>query len=194
MNRHIRTSPRSGKSILMALAMFVAMLAAGSPSVSAQDQDVSEVTAAMDGMMLATLEASYTVTYHHTEKNRVFKDNIYYQKDLATVDYGFKFVEGKEPKIIRKGDKCILTATVRNSPFRPKNRRTVKRESTDGEMQLKDEEGRYIDVDHIMNTKVLSEEQKYRAEHMEVAKSKMNQLFRIYAAKYRCDPDLEFVK
>ena len=194
MNRHIRTSPRSGKSILMALAMFVAMLAAGSPAVSAQDQDVSEVTAAMDGMMLATLEASYTVTYHHTEKNRVFKDNIYYQKDLATVDYGFKFVEGKEPKIIRKGDKCILTATVRNSPFRPANRGTLVRASTDGEMQLKDEDGNYVNLDRIMNMRVLEEELKFRSAHMEIARSKISQYFRIYAAKLGCDSGLEFAK
>ena len=192
MNRHLRTFPRSGKSILLTLAISIAMLAAGSPAVSAQDRDVREVIAAMNGMMLATLEASYTVTYHHKEKNLVFKDNIYYQKDLATIDYGFQFV--KEPTIIRKGDKCFLTATVRNSPFRPKNRRTVKKEFTDLEMQIKDEDGRPVDVDHIMNTKLLNEEQKYRAEHMEVARSKMTQLFGIYAAKYHCEPDLEFVK
>ncbi len=56
--KNTRTFFRSGKSMLMALVMPVAMLAAGSPAVSAQDQDVSEVVAAMNGMMLATLEAS----------------------------------------------------------------------------------------------------------------------------------------
>ncbi len=190
--KNTRTFFRSGKSMLMALVMPVAMLAAGSPAVSAQDQDVSEVVAAMNGMMLATLEASYSVTYHHTEENLIFKNNIYYQKDLASIDYGFQFV--KPPRIIKDGDNCILSAVVRNSPFRPKNRRTVVRESTDGEMRLKDKDGIYVDVDHIMNNKMLDEERKYRDEHMEIAKSKMNQLFGIYAAKYHCEPDLEFVK
>ena len=192
MNRHIRISPHSGKSVLLAFAMSVAMIAAGSPAVSAQDQDVSEVTAAMNGLMLATLEATYTVTYHHTEENMIFKDNIYYQKDLARIDYGFKFV--KPPKIVRDGDSCILAAAVRASDFRPKNRETVIRQSTDGEMRLKNKDGNYVDVDQIMNGKVLEEEKKFRAEHMEIARSKMNQLFGIYAAKYGCVPELDFVK
>ena len=192
MNRHIRIFPRSGKSVLLAFVMSVAMIAAGSPAVSAQDQDVSEVTAAMNGLMLATLEATYTVTYHHTEENMIFKDNIYYQKDLARIDYGFKFV--KPPKIIRDGDICILSAAVRESDFRPKNRETVIRQSTDGEMRLKNKDGNYVDVDLIMNGKVLEEEKKFRAEHMEIARSKMNQLFGIYAAKYGCVPELDFVK
>ncbi len=192
MNRHIRISPRSGKSVLLAFAMSVAMIAAGSPAVSAQDQDVSEVTAAMNGLMLATLEATYTVTYHHTEENMIFKDNIYYQKDLARIDYGFKFV--KPPKIVRDGDSCILSAAVRESDFRPKNRETVIRQSTDGEMRLKNKDGNYVDVDQIMNGKVLEEEKKFRAEHIEIARSKMNQRFGIYAAKYGCVPELDFVK
>ena len=195
MKTRIKTSitARFGKTFIQALAMSVA-LAAGSPAVSAQDQDVSEITAAMNGMMLATLEASYTVTYHQSEEHWITRDDIYYQKDLATIGYGFQFVAGKEPDIIRKGDKCILTATVRNSPFRIQNRQTLVLVSADEGMQLKDDDGRHVDVDRILNKKVEEEERKFRAEHMEIAKSNLKQFFGIYAAKIGCVPKLEFVK
>ncbi|WP_406040239.1 hypothetical protein [Succinimonas sp.] len=195
MKMRLSTSilPRSVKSVLQTLAMSAA-LAVSSPAVCAQDQDVSEVVAAMNGMMQATLEASYTVTYHRSVPHLIFKDDIYYRKDLVTIDYGFQFVADKEPDIVWKGDKCILTATVRNSPFRPANRGTLVRASTDGEMQLKDEDGNNVDLDRIMNMRVLEEELKYRTAHMEIARSKISQYFRIYAAKLGCEPRLEFAK
>ena len=195
MKMRLSTSilPRSVKSVLQTLAMSAA-LAVSSPAVCAQDQDVSEVVAAMNGMMQATLEASYTVTYHRSMPHLIFKDDIYYRKDLVTIDYGFQFVAGKEPDIVWKGDKCILTATVRNSPFRPANRGTLVRASTDGEMQLKDEDGNYVNLDRIMNMRVLEEELKFRSAHMEIARSKISQYFRIYAAKLGCDSGLEFAK
>ncbi len=56
MKMRLSTSilPRSVKSVLQTLAMSAA-LAVSSPAVCAQDQDVSEVVAAMNGMMQATL-------------------------------------------------------------------------------------------------------------------------------------------
>jgi hypothetical protein len=61
-------------------------------------------------------------------------------------------------------------------------------------MQLKDEDGNYVNLDRIMNMRVLEEELKFRSAHMEIARSKISQYFRIYAAKLGCDSGLEFAK
>ncbi len=142
-----------------------------------------EITAAIEQMLISNLESTYFISHTNFTENMIFRDNLFYQKDVAKVDYGFKILES--PHIQRTEEGCTLMASVEKSKHNPTNRETIKYELSHPDERVT------FDVNKIMNNKLAQEEKLYDELNYGKAKENVISLFDMYAAKLGCQAKLE---
>ncbi len=175
--------------------LTTALLMLSSTTAPALDFDEKEAQSHIDNVMkqfmASSLEATYFISITNLEKNMIFSDNLFYQKDVVKVDYGFDFKDG--PRIYEDADgKCVLSATVAPSKSVPIDRQTVTREYSDKDYEIKDHAGMPINVDVQMNINLRREERLYYHDMMKIAQSKITTMMDLFAKKYNCTLMLKF--
>jgi hypothetical protein len=144
----------------------------------------TEVEKKLQNILVATLEASYFVSYLNYKENLVFRDDMYYQKDLAKVDYSF--VVNKSPKFIIDNGKCVLTAEISRAKRNPINKQTVLLKTSHKGNTVKNE-----DVAKIINDKLQEYDLKFREANYKIAENNIRNLLDWISNKHNCALDLQ---
>lgn len=139
---------------------------------------------------IASLEVIYTLTFAHFEKNIITSDDLYIQKDIVSMDYGFA-LDDKSIQVVDSGGRKTLQVRLGEGRVLATNRTSLGMPETTHKGYLPvDATGKSIDVDEKLNKDLEELKRKYDEENLATAKENLKTLFRIIAEKY--DLDLDF--
>lgn len=139
----------------------------------------------LDEITHSTLEANYYLFYIHEIKNTIFRNEYFYQKDLATVDYGFEY-EDKPNLTYDENKVCTLNVKVKPSQRNPVDRKTLIRQMTDPKMELLDNFGHKVDIDIEMNKLLAQERRAYENRIVENSYKNLQLFLSNYATSINC--------
>lgn len=150
-----------------------------------EEYDLEKDRQYLDEITHSTLEANYYLFYIHEIKNTIFRNEYFYQKDLAKVDYGFEYEE--KPYLTYDENKvCTLNVTVKPSRRNPVDRKTLIRQMTDPKMELLDNFGHKVDIDIEMNKLLAQERRAYENRIIESSYNNIQLFLSNYAASINC--------
>ena len=153
-----------------------------------EEYDLEKDRQYLDEITHSTLEANYYLFYIHEIKNTIFRNEYFYQKDLAKVDYGFEY-EDKPYLTYDENKVCTLNVTVKPSRRNPVDRKTLIRQMTDPKMELLDNFGHKVDIDIEMNKLLAQERRAYENRIVENSYNNIQLFLSNYAASINCRPN-----
>ncbi len=140
---------------------------------------------------IASLEAVYLVTYLHYQENTFESDDFFIQNDVVNVDYGFK-VDDKNIQVVNEGGKRLLRVRLPAGEALAINRYSESLpEVVHAGFRPKDKKDNFIDIDKIMNKEVDKVRARYEGTHLKYAEQNIESFFRVLAAKYDLELDLQ---
>ena len=145
------------------------------------EKEIRDVVA-KDGTYIASLEASYLITFldYH---DGFLSDDFYIQKDKVSFDYGFKIDIDKNIKIIRKNGQRILQVTLPKGEPYARGKITLDQQKTDGYIPKRD-----IDKEVAKESEKIQKD--YEKQHLKYAKDNIKNFFRVLAQKYDLELEL----
>ncbi len=178
------------KHISVFFAVLLLLLSGCEQQTSLQDieKDIrAEVVREAPG--IATLQGIYTVSYLNYKKNWITSDDIYIQKDIVTIDYGFE-IDENAIRVIAGDAKNILQVRLNKGKRLATNRDTQRSETTHKGYRPEGENGLQLDIDAEINKEIKAEIPKYEDSNLRMAADNIKNLFKVLAAKY--DLELDF--
>lgn len=151
-------------------------------SILKNEQYKNEIETKLQSVLISTLEASYYISYLNLQENLIFKDDIYYQKDLAKIDYSF--VPVKRPKFVNDNGKCVLTVQLARAKHNPKNKETVLLKTSSKDHIIKE------DIAKIMNDTLMNYDEQFRDINYSLAEKNLTNILDRVAIKHNCSLDL----
>lgn len=132
---------------------------------------------------IATLQGTYTVSYLNYKKNLITSDDIYIQKDIANIDYGF-VIDENDIRVIAEGPKKILQVRLDKGKRFSINRETTHSESTHDGYRPEGEGGLKLDIDAEINKEIEAAIPKYEEENLKLAADNIKNFFKVIAERY----------
>lgn len=151
-------------------------------SILKNEQYKNELETKLQSLLISTLEASYYISYLNFQENLIFQDDIYYQKDLAKIDYSF--VPVKRPKFVYDNGKCVLTVQLARAKHNPKNKKTVLLKTSSETHIIKE------DIAKIMNDTLMNYDEQFRDINYSLAEKNLTNMLDRVAIKHNCSLDL----
>jgi len=151
-------------------------------SILKNEQYKNEIETKLQSLLISTIEASYYISYLNLQENLIFNDDIYYQKDLAKIDYSF--VPVKRPKFVYDNGKCVLTVQLARAKHNPKDKRTVLLKTSSKTHIIKE------DIAKIMNDTLMNYDEQFRDINYSLAEKNLTNMLDRVAIKHNCSLDL----
>jgi hypothetical protein len=142
---------------------------------------------------IASLEAIFLVTYNYFAGNYILADDIYIQKDKASLLYGFKIRE-ENINIRNEEGKRILSVALPKGSRIAIDRSTISVQKTHKDYFPKQKIGWQtvnVDVDKEINDEMKELEAAYGEKNLQAAEENIRNFFRILAAKYGLELQLK---
>ena len=172
---------------LLLIAIFFTLSACNSgPSPETQLQKIINEKMSKDLNVIGTMEAKYEALFAHYEKEIFGFDDIFIQKALYSIIYGFDIADAKIN--VEKGDDGILILNVKiPSPREIKearDRRTLSIEQRFQNYYPKDDNGRKINVSQALDRELQKQLNRHQKQHIEQTRKMTFQYFQALADKY----------
>ena len=151
-------------------------------SILKNEQYKNEIETKLQSLLISTIEASDYISYLNLQENLIFNDDIYYQKDLAKIDYSF--VPVKRPNFVYDNGKCVLTVQLARAKHNPKDKRTVLLKTSSKTHIIKE------DIAKIMNDTLMNYDEQFRDINYSLAEKNLTNMLDRVAIKHNCSLDL----
>lgn len=141
----------------------------------------------------ATLQADYIVTLSMCRPNLIRSDDVFVQKDRASVDYGFQ-INPDSIRVVKSDAGLVLKVRLKKEPIKRVNREMVERKTTHAGYRPTNKDGTLFNVDGAMNTKLEELSRRYDERNLALAWQNAESFFQIIADRYNLRLDMSEVK